>query len=83
LFPTGNNPHGVHPVKVGRWRKIRPGKTTGSSGVTVQIPVLPELQASIDAAETGDLAFLVADWGRPFSFDGLGTKCASGATKLD
>lgn len=56
------------------WLKIRPGKTSGSSGVTVEIPVLSELQETIDATETGDLAFLVTDWGRPFSVDGLGNK---------
>ncbi|WP_274631206.1 tyrosine-type recombinase/integrase [Arvimicrobium flavum] len=56
------------------WLKIRPGKTAGSSGVTVEIPVLSELQTTIDATQTGDLAFLVTDWGRPFSVDGLGNK---------
>jgi integrase len=56
------------------WLKIRPGKTAGSSGVTVEIPVLSELQETIDATDTGDLAFLVTEWGRPFSVDGLGNK---------
>lgn len=56
------------------WLKIRPGKTAASSGVTVEVPLLPELQETIEATETGDLAFLVTDWGRPFSVDGLGNK---------
>lgn len=56
------------------WLKIRPGKTAGSSGVIVEVPVLAELQEAIDGTTTGDLAFLVTEWGRPFSTDGLGNK---------
>lgn len=56
------------------WLKIRPGKTSGSSGVTVEVPVLAELQETIAKTPTGDLAFLVTEWGRPFSVDGLGNK---------
>lgn len=56
------------------WLYVRPGKTAKSSGVVVEIPVLPELLATIDATETGDLAFLINDLGRPFTVNGLGNK---------
>ncbi|MCB1468689.1 MAG: hypothetical protein KDK08_16460 [Rhizobiaceae bacterium] len=56
------------------WLKIRPGKTSQSSGVTAEVPILSDLQETIDATETGDLAFLVTDWRRPFTVDGLGNK---------
>lgn len=65
------------------WLKIRPGKTSGSSGVTVEIPVLSELEETIQATETGDLAFLVTDWGRPFSVDGLGNKMRQWCDQAD
>lgn len=56
------------------WLYVRPGKTGKSSGVVVEIPLLPELQATIDATETGDLTFLINDLGRPFTVNGLGNK---------
>lgn len=56
------------------WFTFRPTKTTKSSGVTVEAPVLPVLQASIDATATGDLTFLINDLGRAFSAAGLGNK---------
>jgi integrase len=34
--------------------------------VDVELPLLAPLKASIDATPTGDLAFLVTEWGRPF-----------------
>ena len=37
---------------------IRPGKTAGSSAVTVDLPVLPALEETIVASPTGDLNFL-------------------------
>lgn len=56
------------------WLYVRPGKTGKSSGVVVEIPVLAELQATIEATETGDLTFLITDLGRPFTVNGLGNK---------
>lgn len=54
--------------------KIRPGKTTGTSGVTVEIPVPGVLQKAIEESPTGNLAFLVSgDRGRPFTTDRLRT----------
>lgn len=56
------------------WITIRPGKTTRSSGVLVEIPVLDVLQRTIDASPCGDLTFLTTRFGRPFTVNGLGNK---------
>ncbi|WP_457814034.1 site-specific integrase [Sinorhizobium meliloti] len=53
---------------------IRPEKTRKSSGVTVEIPVLPELQKTIDESSTGNLTFLVTEFNKPFTVNGLGNK---------
>lgn len=44
------------------WGHYRSGKT----GIEVDFPILPALQASIDATPTGDLAFLTTLHGGPF-----------------
>lgn len=38
------------------------------------IPILPALRKSIDAAKSGHLAYLVTDFGKPFSVGGFGNK---------
>ncbi|NEJ10463.1 tyrosine-type recombinase/integrase [Rhizobium leguminosarum] len=53
---------------------IRPGKTKKSSGVIIDIPVLAELQTTIDESETGNLTFLITEFGKPFTTNGLGNK---------
>ncbi|MDI7924560.1 tyrosine-type recombinase/integrase [Ferirhizobium litorale] len=53
---------------------IRPEKTRKTSGVTVEIPVLPELQKTIEDSPTGNLTFLVTEFGKPFTVNGLGNK---------
>jgi integrase len=40
--------------------------------VTLQLPVPPALQSIIDASPTGDLAFLVTEYGRSFAAAGFG-----------
>jgi len=40
--------------------------------VTLSIPVLPELKAVLDATPTGNLAFLVTAFGKPFTSNGFG-----------
>lgn len=40
---------------------------TKKTGAMVHIPVFSELRASIEATKTGDLAFLTAERGKPFS----------------
>jgi integrase len=40
--------------------------------VALQLPVPPALQAVIEPSPTGDLAFLVTDYGRAFTANGFG-----------
>ena len=60
-------------VRLGRqhvrdgWLKFKQGKTS----TQVEIPILPALQASIDAGPTGDLTFLVNKHGRTFAPEGF------------
>lgn len=42
------------------------------TGQQVDIPVLPTLQAAIDATDVGNLAFLVTEAGKPFTAAGFG-----------
>lgn len=59
-------------IRLGR-QHIKDGvisiKTT-KTGTWVHIPIFPELQRSIDATETGDLAFLTSATGLPFASSG-------------
>jgi len=50
------------------WLRITQQKT----GVDVGIPVLPELQAALDAMPKNNLCFLMTDLGRPFTAAGFG-----------
>jgi integrase len=43
---------------------------TTKTGAWVHVPILPALRASIDATETGDLAFLTSAKGQPFPSGG-------------
>jgi integrase len=42
--------------------------------VEVSIPVLPELQAVIDATPSDNMTFLVTEFGRPFTANGFGNR---------
>jgi integrase len=44
----------------------------GKTGVAVDIPVLPELRAAIDAIPERNLTFLITKQGRPFTAAGFG-----------
>lgn len=55
------------------WMKIMPAKTSRSSAVVVDIPVLPDLQAEIDRSGNG-MTFLLNEYGAPYSTKGLGNK---------
>lgn len=46
----------------------------GKNQVPLYIPILPALQAAIDAGPTGDLAFLVTRYGRPWVKESLGNE---------
>jgi integrase len=55
-------------IKIGR-QHVKEGVLavrTTKTGAVVNIPIFPELRASIDATKTGDLTFLVAERGRPY-----------------
>jgi integrase len=56
------------------WISIMPGKTKKSSGVLVQIPVLPELLICFAAQPTTQMTYVVTDYGKPFTVNGLGNK---------
>ena len=38
----------------------------------IEIPILPQLQAVIEASQTGDMTYLVTEYGRPFTLAGFG-----------
>jgi integrase len=42
--------------------------------ITLELPILPALQKIIDASETGDLTFLVTEYGQPFTAAGFGNR---------
>ncbi len=52
--------------------KYRPFKGRNKVDQIIEVPILPILQASIDAAPTGELAFLVTEFNKPFTSNGFG-----------
>jgi integrase len=61
-------------VRMGR-QHVRDGRlalTQEKTGETVRVPILPQLQAELDAAPRGNLTFLVTDYGRPYTAAGFG-----------
>ncbi|HRD77990.1 MAG TPA: tyrosine-type recombinase/integrase [Hyphomicrobiaceae bacterium] len=52
-----------------KWRAF---KNRNRHPVTIELPVADELAAAIAATPTGDLTFLVTEYGRPFSHAGFG-----------
>jgi len=54
--------------------KFTQNKNRNRNPVQLELPVLPELQRIIAASPTGDLTFLVTEYGRPFSAAGFGNK---------
>lgn len=54
------------------WLRLTQQKNRNRRPVTLQLPVLPALQSILDAGPTGDLVFLVTEWGKPFSRKGFG-----------
>jgi integrase len=54
------------------WLRLTQQKNRNRRPVTLQLPVLPALQAIVDNTPTGDLVFLVTEWGKPFSRKGFG-----------
>lgn len=61
-------------VKAGR-QHVKEGvltMRTEKNGETVHIPILPPLQAAIDAVATGNMTFLITEYGKPFTKAGFG-----------
>lgn len=59
-------------IRVGR-QHVKDGLITirtEKTGTTVYLTIWPELQRSIDATPTGDLAFMATSFGKPFSSKG-------------
>ena len=65
------------------WIRITPGKTKKSSGAVVEIPMLPELAASIAATPTGDLTFLTSAYGEALAVDGRGNRVRGWCDRAD
>jgi integrase len=54
------------------WLKFTVHKNRKRKPVTVEIPILPVLQNVLDRSRTGDLTFLMTEYGKPFTIDGFG-----------
>ena len=66
----------VDVARMGR-QHVKNGKLSmrrQKTGVQFDIPVLPELVAELALHKTGQLAFLVTDYGQPFTATGFGNK---------
>jgi integrase len=61
------------------WLKFTQQKNRNRKPVTIEIPILADLQHIIDASPTGDLTFIVSQRGRPFAVSAFGnwfrTRC--------
>jgi len=56
------------------WLIFTQFKGRENSPVRLELPIIPELQRIIDASPTGDLAYLVTAYGKPFSAAGFGNR---------
>lgn len=65
------------------WIRIQPEKTKKSSGVIVEIPVLPVLQNYLDNFPIGNMTILVTEYGSPYTPDGLGNRMRSWCDQAD
>lgn len=54
------------------WFRFTVTKNRARRPVQVEVPVLPELQRVLEASPTGDLTYLVTEYGRPFTAAGFG-----------
>jgi integrase len=62
---------GKQHVREGRLR-FTAHKNRNRAPRIIDIPVLPELQAIIDASPTGDMTFLLTEFGKPYTAAGFG-----------
>ena len=49
-------------------------KNRNRNPVKLELPILPALQRIVDASPTGNMTFLVTEFGKPFSVKGFGAK---------
>lgn len=56
------------------WLVFTQQKGKGRNPVRLEIPIVPELERIIEASTTGDLAFFVNAYGRPFTNAGFGNR---------
>jgi len=54
--------------------RYQPLKNLKTTGKWVELPVLPELKAELDAAPKDHLTYLVTEFGKPFTANGFGNK---------
>ena len=54
------------------WLKFTAQKNRNRNPIVVEVPILSVLQSTIDATKTGELTFLVTEYGRPFTVAGFG-----------
>jgi hypothetical protein len=58
----------------GGWLHFTQQKNRNRRPITLELPILPVLQRIIDASTTGDLTFLVNEYGQPFTANGFGNR---------
>jgi integrase len=56
------------------WLHFTQFKNRNRKAVTLDLPLLPELQAAIDADPCGNMTFLVNEYGKPFTTAGFGNR---------
>lgn len=56
------------------WLIFTQHKNRNTNPVRMEIPVIPDLQRTIDVSETGNLTFLVTAFGRPVTSNGFGNR---------
>jgi integrase len=56
------------------WLHFTQQKNRNRKPIELDLPIIPDLQAIIDASPCGDLTFLVTEFGRPFSAAGFGNR---------
>lgn len=56
------------------WLRFTQQKNRNRQPISLELPVLPVLHDIIAASRTGDLTFLITDYGQPFTANGFGNK---------
>lgn len=83
LRDAADMPQDLRELHGGRWLHYTQHKNRKRKPVTLEIPLLPELAAIIDASPCGDLTFLVTEFGKPFTHAGFGNWFADRCAEAD